>query len=165
VIHRRVRSAAEWSHRGGANTAAIFRWASNQKHRVHRREHRVGEPHFRSQSSLGCDECKVIASGSRKTPVRASFGRFFTGYRKTTLPRDTIIVKIIVPLNDTHDREVVRAYKQVCQLSAVLDFVFNQIWSAKWRDEDIAIVTACFSMRITSEGKISHVCLAYGGMA
>ncbi|KAJ7880705.1 xanthine dehydrogenase/oxidase [Mycena olivaceomarginata] len=91
---------------------------------------------------------KLLAAAPGKPQFELPLTDFFTGYRKTTLPRDAVIVKIIVPLNDTHDQEVVRAYKQ-----------------AKRRDDDIAIVTACFSMRITSERKISHVRLAYGGMA
>ncbi|KAJ7448476.1 xanthine dehydrogenase [Mycena galericulata] len=89
---------------------------------------------------------------SRPAPGKPHFelplADFFTGYRKTTLLRDAVIVKIIVPLNETGDREVVRAYKQ-----------------AKRRDDDIAIVTACFSMRVTPQGRISRVRLAYGGMA
>ncbi|KAJ7468729.1 Molybdopterin-binding domain of aldehyde dehydrogenase-domain-containing protein [Mycena latifolia] len=91
---------------------------------------------------------KVLAASPTNPEFELPLSDFFTGYRRTTLPRDAVIVKIIVPLNDTDDREVVRAYKQ-----------------AKRRDDDIAIVTACFVMRVTSEGKISHVRLAYGGMA
>ncbi|KAF7338447.1 Xanthine dehydrogenase/oxidase [Mycena venus] len=91
---------------------------------------------------------KVLAAVPGMSQFELPLAAFFTGYRKTTLPRAAVIVKIIVPLNDMDDREVVRAYKQ-----------------AKRRDDDIAIVTACFAMRVTSEGKISHVRLAYGGMA
>ncbi|KAF7354804.1 Xanthine dehydrogenase/oxidase [Mycena sanguinolenta] len=93
-------------------------------------------------------DAKVLAATAGNSQIVLPLADFFTGYRKTTLPRDAVIVKIIVPINDTADREVVRAYKQ-----------------AKRRDDDIAIVTTCFAMRITSEGKISHVRLAYGGMA
>ncbi|KAJ6516474.1 Molybdopterin-binding domain of aldehyde dehydrogenase-domain-containing protein [Mycena sanguinolenta] len=91
---------------------------------------------------------KVLAASAGNSQIELPLADFFTGYRKTTLPREAVIVKIIVPINDTADREVVRAYKQ-----------------AKRRDDDIAIVTACFVMRINSEGEISHVRLAYGGMA
>lgn len=38
---------------------------------------------------------------------------FFCGYRKTRLPEGAVIEKIVVPLNDSEDQEVVRAYKQV----------------------------------------------------
>ncbi|KAJ6542822.1 Molybdopterin-binding domain of aldehyde dehydrogenase-domain-containing protein [Mycena capillaripes] len=91
---------------------------------------------------------RVLAASPGKPQFELPLSDFFTAYRKTTLPRDAVIVKVIVPLNESGDREVVRAYKQ-----------------AKRRDDDIAIVTACFSIRVTSEGKISHVRLAYGGMA
>ncbi|KAJ7896095.1 Molybdopterin-binding domain of aldehyde dehydrogenase-domain-containing protein [Mycena olivaceomarginata] len=67
---------------------------------------------------------KLLAAAPGKPQFELPLTDFFTGYRKTTLPRDAVIVKIIVPLNDTHDQEVVRAYKQ-----------------AKRRDDDIAIVT------------------------
>jgi xanthine dehydrogenase iron-sulfur cluster and FAD-binding subunit A len=33
---------------------------------------------------------------------------FFTGYRKTNLPRGAVIEKIMVPLNESGDREVVK---------------------------------------------------------
>ena len=36
---------------------------------------------------------------------------------------------------------------------------------AKRRDDDIAIVTSCFALRVTEEGNISHARLSYGGMA
>ncbi|KAJ6570341.1 molybdopterin binding aldehyde oxidase/xanthine dehydrogenase [Mycena sp. CBHHK59/15] len=91
---------------------------------------------------------KVLAVSPGRPEFELPLRDFFTKYRQTTLPRDALIVKIVVPLNDSSDREVVRAYKQ-----------------AKRRDDDIAIVTACFSLRVSSEGKISHVRLAYGGMA
>ncbi|KAJ7166651.1 xanthine dehydrogenase [Mycena filopes] len=89
----------------------------------------------------------VASPDAEKAQFELPLVDFFTGYRKTTLPPNAVIVKIIVPINESDDREVVRAYKQ-----------------AKRRDDDIAIVTACFSMRITSENKISHARLAYGGM-
>ncbi|KAJ6562840.1 Molybdopterin-binding domain of aldehyde dehydrogenase-domain-containing protein [Mycena vulgaris] len=91
---------------------------------------------------------RLLAASPAVPQFELPLAEFFTGYRKTTLPRDAVIVKIILPLNESTDREVVRAYKQ-----------------AKRRDDDIAIVTACFAMRVTSEGRISHVRLAYGGMA
>nr|GAT58891.1 xanthine dehydrogenase/oxidase [Mycena chlorophos] len=90
----------------------------------------------------------IVAASPEKPEFTLPMSDFFTAYRKTTLPANAIIVKIVVPLNDSSDREVVRAYKQ-----------------AKRRDDDIAIVTSCFAMRVSSEGIISHVKLAYGGMA
>lgn len=74
---------------------------------------------------------------------------FFIGYRRTTLPPHAVIVRIIVPLlsSDGEEREVVRAYKQ-----------------AKRQDDDIAIVTSCFLMRLTEDNTISTIRIAYGGM-
>ncbi|KAJ7278970.1 xanthine dehydrogenase [Mycena rebaudengoi] len=90
----------------------------------------------------------LLAVGPGRPEFHLPLSDFFTGYRTTTLPPDAVIVKIIVPLNESQDREIVRAYKQ-----------------AKRRDDDIAIVTSCFSMRVASDGTISHARLAYGGMA
>lgn len=71
---------------------------------------------------------------------------FFVGYRTTTLPADSVITKILIPLGK--EREVVKAYKQ-----------------AKRKDDDIAIVTAGFRVRLGNEGCVEDVCLTYGGMA
>ncbi|KAG5646151.1 hypothetical protein DXG03_004204 [Asterophora parasitica] len=73
--------------------------------------------------------------------------KFFVGYRRTRLPPGAVIEKVVVPL-DGGPREVVKAYKQ-----------------AKRRDDDIAIVTSCFVMRVGEDGVINHARFAYGGMA
>ncbi|KAL8290642.1 hypothetical protein RQP46_002900 [Phenoliferia psychrophenolica] len=93
-----------------------------------------------------------IATGTKLVAATADGGEFdlpmdefFVGYRKTKLPEDAIIVRIVVPL---HAKQVVRAYKQ-----------------AKRRDDDIAIVTSCFAMRVNDDGIIEHSKFAYGGMA
>ncbi|KAF7303760.1 Xanthine dehydrogenase/oxidase [Mycena indigotica] len=93
-------------------------------------------------------DAKILAASPEQPEIILPMSQFFTGYRKTALPQNAVIVKIVVPLNTSKDREVVRAYKQ-----------------AKRRDDDIAIVTACFAMRVSLNGIISHVRLAYGGMA
>ncbi|KAJ7054085.1 xanthine dehydrogenase [Mycena amicta] len=90
----------------------------------------------------------ILAASPEQPEFTLPMAEFFTGYRKTTLPQNAVIVKVIVPLNASNDREVVRAYKQ-----------------AKRRDDDIAIVTACFLIRVSPEGTISHARLAFGGMA
>ncbi|GAA6006159.1 hypothetical protein JCM10207_000545 [Rhodosporidiobolus poonsookiae] len=76
---------------------------------------------------------------------------FFTGYRQTKLPRDGVILAVEVPVfkpEEEGEREFVRAYKQ-----------------AKRRDDDIAIVTACFRIRASADGMIKEAKLAFGGMA
>ncbi|GAA5885066.1 hypothetical protein JCM6882_007215 [Rhodosporidiobolus microsporus] len=76
---------------------------------------------------------------------------FFTGYRQTRLPRDAVILSVEVPVfkpqEGGEEKEIVRAYKQ-----------------ARRKDDDIAIVTACFRARVEG-GVVKEVKLAFGGMA
>lgn len=91
----------------------------------------------------------VIAASAEKGEFKLPLASFFTGYRKTTLPNDAVIVKIAVPLHKkAGEREFVRAFKQ-----------------AKRRDDDISIVCACMAVKIKDDGVISSARLAYGGMA
>ncbi|KAG6827920.1 hypothetical protein H0H92_009962 [Tricholoma furcatifolium] len=92
---------------------------------------------------------KIVVRNGPKPEDTLELGMddFFIGYRKTKLPRGAVIERIVVPL-DGGPREVVKAYKQ-----------------AKRRDDDIAIVTSCFAMRVDEGGIIRHAKFAYGGMA
>ncbi|GAA6007894.1 hypothetical protein JCM11491_006528 [Sporobolomyces phaffii] len=84
-------------------------------------------------------------------PITLHLDDFFIGYRQTRLPKDAVIAKIEVPLfkpKEEGEKEIVRAYKQ-----------------SKRRDDDIAIVTACFSSRISQGNTFDQVKLAFGGMA
>ncbi|RAL09404.1 xanthine dehydrogenase [Aspergillus homomorphus CBS 101889] len=74
--------------------------------------------------------------------------QMFLGYRKTTLPKGSLITEIRIPLPPPGCREVAKSYKQ-----------------AKRKDDDIAIVTAGFRVRLNPENIVEHVTLAYGGMA
>jgi xanthine dehydrogenase/oxidase len=85
-----------------------------------------------------------IKDGSSRLPL----SKFFIGYRTTALPADAVITHIHIPLAKLGAREVVRAYKQ-----------------AKRKDDDIAIVTAAFRIRLSEDGCVEEVALAYGGMA
>ncbi|ESZ95547.1 xanthine dehydrogenase [Sclerotinia borealis F-4128] len=73
---------------------------------------------------------------------------FFVSYRTTKLPIDAVIVDIRVPLPSPNVREITKAYKQ-----------------AKRKDDDIAIVTAAFRVRLDDDAVVSQVSLVYGGMA
>jgi xanthine dehydrogenase/oxidase len=73
---------------------------------------------------------------------------FFISYRKTSLPADSVITKIRIPIPAADVREVIKAYKQ-----------------AKRKDDDIAIVTAAFRVRLNDIDEVEDICLAYGGMA
>ncbi|KAE8449862.1 hypothetical protein EG329_007339 [Mollisiaceae sp. DMI_Dod_QoI] len=97
----------------------------------------------------------LMASGATLTAQSKAKGKmslpmstFFTAYRKTTLPPDAVITHIHIPLPLPGVRELTKAYKQ-----------------AKRKDDDIAIVTASFRVRLDDEGLVSDVSLAYGGMA
>lgn len=84
---------------------------------------------------------------------------FFLGYRKTALPANAVISRVVVPLPKQvgsvaqQEKLFVRAYKQ-----------------AKRKEDDIAIVTCCLFLRAScdeSSGAITiqEARLAYGGMA
>lgn len=84
------------------------------------------------------------SEGTKDLPIST----FFTGYRTTALPSNAIITHITIPLPPPEAREITKAYKQ-----------------AKRKDDDIAIVTAAFRVRLDSDNLVSSVSLAYGGMA
>jgi xanthine dehydrogenase/oxidase len=97
----------------------------------------------------------LMASGATLTVQSKKKGQFslpmssfFVAYRKTTLPDDAVITGIKIPLSPTEVREITKAYKQ-----------------AKRKDDDIAIVTASFRVRLDDEGLVTESSLAYGGMA
>ena len=97
----------------------------------------------------------LMASGATLTAQSKSQGKvtlpmstFFTGYRKTALPANAIILDVRIPLSNPKMREITKAYKQ-----------------AKRKDDDIAIVTAAFRIRLDEQDLVSDVSLAYGGMA
>ncbi|KAF2636577.1 hypothetical protein P280DRAFT_552758 [Massarina eburnea CBS 473.64] len=85
---------------------------------------------------------------SKTGSVDLPMSEFFVAYRTTSLSPDAILNKIRIPLPAANVREVTKAYKQ-----------------AKRKDDDIAIVTAAFRVRLDSEGMVEDVCLVYGGMA
>lgn len=97
----------------------------------------------------------LMASGAILTIQSRAQGKkdlpmldFFVSYRTTKLPSDAIIVNIRIPLPPPDTREITKAYKQ-----------------AKRKDDDIAIVTAAFRLRVDDDDIVSDVSLAYGGMA
>ncbi|PWY76083.1 xanthine dehydrogenase [Aspergillus sclerotioniger CBS 115572] len=77
-----------------------------------------------------------------------SMSDMFLGYRKTALPRGSIITEIRIPLPPAGVREITKSYKQ-----------------SKRKDDDIAIVTAAFRVRLADDNTVTDVALAYGGMA
>lgn len=78
---------------------------------------------------------------------------FLKGYRRTVLTHDLmdgVITAVRIPLipSSLIGKEAVKAYKQ-----------------AKRKEDDIAIVTSCFRVRLDDKGLVEQVALAYGGMA
>lgn len=87
---------------------------------------------------------RSMSKGSFKLPMDT----FFVGYRSTTLPPDAVITHIHIPLPPPGARELTKAYKQ-----------------AKRKDDDIAIVTAAFRVRLNQGNIVTDISLVYGGMA
>ncbi|KAI1451744.1 xanthine dehydrogenase [Annulohypoxylon moriforme] len=97
----------------------------------------------------------LIAAGSTvtiRTKREGSYdlplSNFFVKYRTTRLPENGVITHIKIPLPPPETLEVTKAYKQ-----------------AKRKDDDIAIVTAGFRVRINKEGIVQQATFAFGGMA
>jgi xanthine dehydrogenase/oxidase len=94
--------------------------------------------------------CGAFLTAQSKSRVKFNLEMptFFTGYRTTTLPDDAVITHIHIPLPPPKAIEITKAYKQ-----------------SKRKDDDIAIVTAAFRVRLDDGGLVSEISLAYGGMA
>ncbi|PLB51501.1 xanthine dehydrogenase, partial [Aspergillus steynii IBT 23096] len=72
----------------------------------------------------------------------------FLGYRKTSLPASSVITEIRIPLPPPGVKELTKSYKQ-----------------AKRKDDDIAIVTGAFRVRLDDNFHVTDAALAFGGMA
>ncbi|KAF2650067.1 xanthine dehydrogenase/oxidase [Lophiostoma macrostomum CBS 122681] len=90
----------------------------------------------------------LVARNKTKGAIALPMSEFFVAYRTTTLPPDAVLTHIRLPIPSHEAREVSKAYKQ-----------------AKRKDDDIAIVTSAFRVRLGNEGYVEDVCLVYGGMA
>ncbi|RVX70089.1 hypothetical protein B0A52_06261 [Exophiala mesophila] len=90
----------------------------------------------------------VIATSKNQGEIMLPMDSFFVSYRKTSLPPDAVIAKIRIPIPPVGVSEITKAYKQ-----------------AKRKDDDIAIVTAAFKVRLDDDGKVEDISMAYGGMA
>ena len=97
---------------------------------------------------LMASESFITAQNKKKGTFTLPMSKFFTAYRTTTLPQDAVITSIHIPLPPPGAREITKAYKQ-----------------AKRKDDDIAIVTSAFRVRLDDEGLVSDISLSYGGMA
>lgn len=82
-----------------------------------------------------------------------ALSKFVKGYRRTTLTeemQDGVLTAVRIPLPPlgSDGKETIKAYKQ-----------------AKRKEDDIAIVTACFRVRLGDTGLVDDAVFSYGGMA
>ncbi|GMG24023.1 unnamed protein product [Ambrosiozyma monospora] len=89
---------------------------------------------------------KITSDGKFKSVDIQMRDDYFTGYRRTKLPPNSIVSNIFIP--ETQKNEFIHAFKQ-----------------SKRKDDDISIVTACLQAQLDEEGKVVHSTLVYGGMA
>lgn len=89
-----------------------------------------------------------VVAVTAKDEVTLPMASMFLAYRKTALPPGSVITQIRVPVPPPGVRELTKSYKQ-----------------SKRKEDDIAIVTAGFRVRLDSQGIVEDVSLAYGGMA
>lgn len=90
----------------------------------------------------------TVVARTATEEVLLPMASMFLGYRKTALPHGSVITQIRIPVPALGVTELIKSYKQ-----------------AKRKDDDIAIVTAAFRVRLTGEGIVEDISLAYGGMA
>ncbi|EEH16869.1 xanthine dehydrogenase, molybdopterin binding subunit [Paracoccidioides brasiliensis Pb03] len=90
----------------------------------------------------------TVVVRSAKEELSIPMVSMFRGYRKTALPPGGIVTHIRIPVPPEGVREITKSYKQ-----------------AKRKDDDIAIVTAGFRVRLGDDDSVKDVSLAYGGMA
>ncbi|KAF4949628.1 hypothetical protein FSARC_13421 [Fusarium sarcochroum] len=91
---------------------------------------------------------KVKIESQRLGAFEIPLASWFVSYRTTALPEDGIITEIVIPLPDEEKLEITKAYKQ-----------------AKRKDDDIAIVTSGFRVRLDSNGLVEDAAFSVGGMA
>ena len=80
-------------------------------------------------------EAEFVLVSEARGERRVSASDFFTGYRKTLLADDEIILEVHVPLGRGEHDQYVRSFKQ-----------------SQRREDDIAIVTACMRASLAEDG-------------
>ncbi|KAI0012440.1 xanthine dehydrogenase [Xylariaceae sp. FL0662B] len=101
-----------------------------------------------SAPALLAAKASITIRTKKGGPFDIPLSSFFVGYRTTKLPPDGVITQIKIPLPSPETSEVTKAYKQ-----------------AKRKDDDIAIVTTGFRVRLDRHGTVEDVTFAFGGMA
>ena len=85
---------------------------------------------------------------SKEDEIKLPLSSFFAAYRTTTLPPGGVIKSINIPLSSGGDLEIIKAYKQ-----------------AKRKEDDIAIVNACYRIQLAPDGRVTAAKFVYGGLA
>lgn len=88
----------------------------------------------------------LIAKSLNKT-IEIPMNTFFKSYRVTALPENAVIAAIRVPVA-AEKGEIIRTFKQ-----------------SKRKDDDIAIVNGCLSVKLDDNNVVESANLVYGGMA
>ncbi len=101
---------------------------------------------------IALDARLLLRKGESSREVKLD--QFFTDYKKTRLSESEFIEKIIIPLP---------AQRSVSAHSAQAFFKVHKV--SKRQDDDISAICAAYALDIDSDNKISHIRLAYGGMA
>jgi xanthine dehydrogenase molybdopterin binding subunit len=94
--------------------------------------------------SLGAAVGVVGPRGARTVPLET----FFTGYRKTALAPDELVLEVLIPRPRAGERRRVDSYKV-----------------SKRRELDISIVAAAFAVTLDARDVVTDARLAYGGVA
>jgi len=97
---------------------------------------------------LSAAGASLVVQSKRKGAFEIPVESLIIAYRTTSLPADAVITNIRVPLPRAGSREVIKAYKQ-----------------AKKKEDDIAIVTAAFRVKLDPRGNLEDAQFIYGGMA
>ncbi|KAF2460152.1 molybdopterin binding aldehyde oxidase/xanthine dehydrogenase [Lineolata rhizophorae] len=90
----------------------------------------------------------VVARNLQPEEIRIPLSDLFMAYRTTSLPPDAVITQVAIPIPAKNDKHIIKAYKQ-----------------AKRKDDDIAIVNAAYKLRLSADGAVEDIILAYGGIA
>jgi xanthine dehydrogenase/oxidase len=91
---------------------------------------------------------KVKIQSQTNGKIEIPLCSWFLSYRTTALPEDGVITEVVIPLPRQENIEITKAYKQ-----------------AKRKDDDIAIVTSGFRVRLNGDGVVDDAAFAVGGMA
>jgi len=101
---------------------------------------------------IALDATLLLRKGNSHREVKLD--QFFIDYKKTLLSESEFIEKIIIPLPE-----------QRCSSANASQSFFKIHKVSKRQDDDISAICAAYALDIDSNDRISHIRIAYGGMA